>query len=124
VIYNYFNTIILIPLIALQIAVLDLRAQVVAAVLDQVLLPLVHLAVRLVLRVVLEIEDGSAVVVKASMLHEDMTIRRRREIKKEKGKEIETVIEIENEKKRKRKEVIPLLTSLSRRDAQGIIKFF
>jgi len=93
----------------------------VAAVLDRVLVLLARPAVQLALQVVLEIEDGNVVVAKASMLREDMTIRRRREIKKGKGKEIETVIEIENEKKRKRREIILLLTSLSRRDVQGII---
>jgi hypothetical protein len=107
--------------IALQIVLLDLQAPAVAAVLDQVLVPLVHPALRLALQLVLEIEDGNAVVAKASMLREDMIIKKRREIKKGKGKEIEIVIEIENEKKRKRKEIILLLISLSRRDAQGTI---
>lgn len=107
-------------LTALQIAALDLRARVAAAVLDRALVLLAHPAVRLALRVVLEIEEENAVVAKASMLREDMRIRRRKEIRRGKEKGIEIAIETGNGKRRRKRAAILSLTNLNLRDAQGM----
>lgn len=90
-----------------------------AVVPDQALLLVAHPVVQLALQLVLEIEEEKEVVAKVSMPHEDMTIRRRRRIKKEKGKGIETrtgsVI------KKERKGTMLFLIKLNKKDDPGIV---
>lgn len=102
-----------------RIAALDLRALAVVVVPERAPLPVAHPVVQLALQLVLEIEEEKEVVAKVSMPREDMTIRRRREIKKEKGRGIgirtETVI------KKERRGTMLFLIKLNKKDAPGIV---
>lgn len=84
-----------------QTVALGLRVLAAAVVPDQAPLLLAHLVVQLALQPVLEIEEEKEVVAKALMPRGDMTIKRRREIRKGKGKEIGTRTEIVIKKERK-----------------------
>lgn len=106
-------------LIAHRIAALGLRALAVAVVPDQAPLPVAHPVVQLVLQPVLEIEEEKEVVAKALMPHGDMKIRRRKEIKKERGKEIG--IRTESVRKKERKGTMLFLIKLNKKEDPGII---
>lgn len=106
-------------LIAHRTAARDLRALAVAVVPDQALLPVAHPVVQLVPQPVPGIAEEKEVVAKALMPREGMTIRRRRGIKKEKGREIGTRTEIVIKKERKGTMLFP--TKLNKKDDPGII---
>lgn len=108
-------------MIAHQIAALDLRALVVAVVQDRALLPVAHLVVQVALQLAPEIEEEREVVVKVSMPREGMTIRKRREIKKEKGKEIGTRTRTEIVIRKGKKGIILFLIKLNKKDVPGTI---
>jgi len=106
-------------LIAHQIVALDLRALAVAVVPDQAPLPVVHPVVHLVLQLVPEIEEENEVVAKVWMLRGGMTIKKRKGIKKEKGREIGIKTEIATRKGKR--ETILFLIKLNKKDDPGII---
>lgn len=101
-----------------RIAVLDLRALAVVVVPEQAPLPVAHPAVQLALQLVLEIGEEKEVVAKVSMPREDMIIRRRREIKKEKGRGIGKRTETVIKKERKGTMLFPI--KRNKKDVPGI----
>lgn len=90
-----------------------------AVVPDQVLLPVAHPVVQLVLQLAPEIEEEKEVVAKVSMLREGMTIRKRRGIKKEKGKG--TGIRIETVTRKERRGIMLSPIKLNKKDGLGTI---
>lgn len=106
-------------LIVHQIAALDLQALAVVVVPDQAPLLVAHPVVQLALQPVPEIEEEKEVVAKVLMPHGDMTIRRRKEIKKGKGKGIEIRTEIV--RKKERKGTMLFLIKLNKKEDPGII---
>lgn len=105
--------------IAHRIAAPDLRVLVVAVVLDQALLRVAHRVVHLVLQPVPEIEEEKEVVAKVPMPREDMKIKKRRGIRREKGNGIGT--RTETARRKERREIMLSLIKLNKKDDPGII---